>query len=57
MWHDQPMAREAFRRGAKEAFESCVIHMDARDQRALTQWLRELDDWDKGEPPTAPINW
>lgn len=57
MWYDDPKAREAFRKGARDAFESCVIHMDARQQRAVTQWLNELKEWDRGEPPAAPLYW
>lgn len=57
MWQDEPKAREAFRKGARDAFESCAIHMDAPERRAVTQWLDELDEWNEGEPPAAPINW
>ena len=31
--------------------------MDAREKRALTQWLDELEEWDEGEPPAPPVNW
>lgn len=51
IWHDEPKAREAFRQGARDAFESSVIHMDAREKRAISQWLDELDEWHGGEPP------
>ena len=54
MWHDEPKAREAFRKGARDAFESCAIRMDAPEKRAVTQWLDELDEWNEGEPPAAP---
>ena len=57
MWYDEPKAREAFRQGARDAFESSAIHMAARERRALTQWLDELEEWDEGEPPAAPVNW
>jgi hypothetical protein len=57
MWHDEPKAREAFRQGARDAFESSVTHMDAREKRAISQWLHELDDWHDGEPPATPVNW
>ena len=57
MWHDEPKAREAFRQGARDAFESSVIHMDGREKRAISQWLEELDEWHAGEPPAAPVNW
>ena len=57
MWHDEPKARRAFRQGARDAFESCAIHMGAPEKRAVTQWLDELDDWEGGEPPAAPVNW
>lgn len=57
MWHDDPKAREAFRRGARQAFDSCVVRMDARQKTAVTQWLDELEEWDIGEPPAAPSEW
>ena len=57
MWHDDPRAREAFRQGARAAFESSVIHMGARERWALTQWLEELEEWDEGEPPASPVEW
>ena len=57
MWHDDAKAREAFRRGAREAFDSCVIRMDPRQKAAVTQWLDELEEWDEGEPPAAPSDW
>ena len=57
MWHDDPKAREAFRQGARAAFESSVIHMGARERWALTQWLEELEKWDDGEPPASPVEW
>ena len=46
MRHDEPRAREAFRQGARDAFESCAIHMGAPEKQAVTQWLDELDDRD-----------
>ena len=58
MWFNDSDARAAFRRGAREAFDSCVIHMDARQKHAVTTWLAELEDWDGGdEPPEPPSNW
>jgi hypothetical protein len=50
-------ARAAFRRGAREAFESSVLHMAPPQKRALESWLRELNCWHGGEPPPAPANW
>ena len=57
MWHDEPKAREAFRQGAIKAFESCVVHMDARQKQAIAQWLADLEVWNEGEPPAAPVDW
>lgn len=57
MWFDDVKAREAFRRGAREAFDSCVIQMDPRQERAVRAWLSELDDWEAGVPPDAPNDW
>ena len=57
MWNDDREARAAFRRGARQAFESCINHMDARNKRAVAAWLAELDDWHGGDPPEPPIEW
>ena len=57
MWFDDENAREAFRLGAKRAFDSCVVQMDARQERAVFEWIRELDHWSQGEPPEAPADW
>ena len=57
MWHNEAKAREAFRQGARDAFESCVIHMHPRQKAAVAQWLADLEKWDEGEPPVGPIEW
>jgi len=57
MWHDEPKAREAFRQGATLR-RRCVDLGRKRDREmGLTQWLDELEEWDEGEPPAAPVNW
>ena len=57
MWFDDLKARDAFRRGAREAYESAFIHMDARHERAVSEWINDLEDWTSGEPPPAPADW
>jgi hypothetical protein len=57
MWFNDMKAREAFRRGAREAFESCFVHMNPRQERAVSAWLSELDDWEGGDPPEPPKDW
>lgn len=57
MWFDDPAAREAFRRGARDAFESCELHMKPSERQAVIAWIAELEDWHGGHPPEAPVDW
>jgi hypothetical protein len=57
MRFDDPAIRSAYRRGAHDAYESALLGLDARIERELAEWLRELDRWRGGEPPTPPFAW
>ena len=50
-------AREAYRRGAQACYESGVLSLDPRDERAIWAWLTELQAWRAGDPPPAPHEW
>jgi len=54
---DDAAVREAYRRGAHDAYESAVPFVDMRRERAILDWFTELDVWTKGEPPPAPVFW
>jgi hypothetical protein len=51
----EPDVRDAYRRGARDLYESLMRTMKARKAREIETWLRELDDWDEGEPPPPPL--
>ena len=50
-------AREAYRRGARECYESAVPFVSAITERAIVAWLTELDRWQDGDPPEPPVRW
>jgi hypothetical protein len=51
---DDPMIREIYRRGVRDAAEFAIIHLPAIRQRALEDWLTQLDLWCEGNPPSPP---
>ena len=57
MWFNEPANREAYRRGARDAFDSMVAGLKAPDVRAMEDWLNDLDAWQKGAPPPPPHAW
>ena len=57
MRFDDPAIRAAYRRGARDAFESSVVGLQAAEHRAVEAWLVELDAWSEGEPPRPPYDW
>lgn len=57
MMFNDPMAREAYRQGARASYESLVLHCDAPNGRAVEFWLSELDAWEVGDPPAPPFEW
>ena len=51
---DDPMIREIYRRGVRDACDWACVHLPARKQRAMEEWLTSLDLWSDGNPPRAP---
>ena len=54
---DDPMIREAYRRGVRDAYESACIHLPPPRRRAMEEWLTTLDLWNGGDPPPPPHSW
>ena len=52
-----PEVREAYRRGARECYESAIPFVRADTERAILSWLKELDAWEVGDPPKSPQTW
>jgi len=50
-------AREAYRCGARASYDSATPYLDARQERAILEWLTELDAWQGGDPPPSPAAW
>ena len=57
MLYDDPKVRAAYRKGAKDCYESSIPQLDPRREREVIDWLRELDAWTVGDPPTPPHSW
>ena len=57
MQYDSAEKREAYRRGAQDAFEFAVGYVPAPQMRALQEWLKDLEAWEVGDPPAAPHHW
>jgi hypothetical protein len=57
MRFDDPNIREAYRRGVTDAYESACIHVPASRRIAVEAWLKDVVDWNDGEPPIAPHRW
>lgn len=51
---DDPMIREIYRRGARDACEWACVHLPSTKQRVMEDWLTALDLWTEGNPPRAP---
>jgi hypothetical protein len=54
---DNSAIREAYRRGARDGYEATVPFVNARRERAICEWLKELDAWTSGDPPVGPHLW
>lgn len=54
MQFDEGDEREAYRRGARDCFESIANGLNRRQVRQFEAWLKELDVWVFGEPPPPP---
>jgi hypothetical protein len=58
MQFDSADERRAYIEGAKAAFESAYVHLDARTCRELEDWINhDLAGWSGGEPPVPPSEW
>ena len=51
---DDPMIREIYRRGVRDACEWTCIYLPPPRQREMEEWLTSLDLWRDGNPPRAP---
>ena len=51
----EPDVREAYRRGARDCYDSLIATLKADQVRQMQAWLGELDDWDDGDPPPPPF--
>jgi len=51
---DDPMIREIYRRGVRDAVQFASIHLPPARQRLMEDWLTELDLWRDGNPPAPP---
>ena len=54
MRFQEPDVREAYRRGARDCYESIVAVLKARQVRELEAWLSDLDKWEDDDPPLPP---
>lgn len=55
MRFDETDEREAYRRGARDCFESIAGRLSQRQVREMEAWLKQLDAWEHSEPPAAPL--
>ena len=55
MRFDEPDVREAYRRGARDCFESLANGLAKRRAKQIEEWLKELDTWDYSDPPPTPL--
>ncbi len=57
MRFDEPDVREAYRRGARDCFESVASGLSSRKARAIEGWLQELEAWEDSDlsPPAPPL--
>ena len=51
---DDPMIREIYRRGARDALDWACVYLPSTKQRTMEDWLTALDLWTEGNPPRAP---
>ena len=51
---DDPMIREIYRRGVRDAAEFASMPLPCIRHRELEEWLTQLDLWSGGNPPPPP---
>jgi hypothetical protein len=54
MRFDEPDARDAYRRGARDLFESLEGGLTVHRKREVESWLKELETWEEFDPPLPP---
>ncbi len=52
--YDDPLIREIYRRGVRDACDWACVHLPVARQRVMEDWLTDLDLWRGGEPPPPP---
>jgi hypothetical protein len=57
MRFNDPAIRAAYRRGARDSYESAFARLDPAVERTIAEWLGDLDRWQFGEPPPPPYAW
>lgn len=57
MVYDDPAVRTAYRKGARDCYESAIPHLEVRNEREIIDWLSELEKWTAGDPPPPPSLW
>lgn len=57
MRFSDPAIRAAYRRGARDSYESAFARLDPAVERTIAEWLGDLDRWHCGEPPPPPYAW
>jgi len=55
MRFDEPDVREAYRRGARDAYECAAAGIRQTEARKIKAWLDELDGWRYSDPPLPPL--
>ena len=57
MQYETPETREAYRQGARDAYESAFAGLRTGEARMLEDWLTDLEAWQDGDPPSPPYVW
>ena len=52
--YDDPLIREIYRRGVRDACDWTCVHLSPARQREMEDWLTDLDLWRGGDPPPPP---
>jgi hypothetical protein len=55
MRFDEPDTREAYRRGARDLYESIARDLARSQVRNIEAWLEELETWQEFDPPPPPL--
>jgi hypothetical protein len=55
MRFDESDVREAYRRGARDCYESLANAMQRKQAKEIEVWLQQLEGWEDFDPPPAPL--